>query len=102
MLLSAQQQVKRALSEVSFGIQLRCPQCGNSIGDLPGDHHILTCSRCKMKIPCRRGVWQTLLPEREAYFERFVGDYQYIRAAEGRGSNSDDYYLALPFRDLSG
>jgi SAM-dependent methyltransferase len=102
MLLSVQQQVKRTLSEVSFGIQLRCPQCRNSIGDLPGDHHILTCSRCKMKIPCRRGVWQTLLPEREAYFERFVGDYQYIRAAEGRGSNSDDYYLALPFRDLSG
>ena len=102
MLLSAQQQAKRVRSEVSSGIQLRCPQCDNSIGGLPGDHHTLTCSRCQMEIPCRRGVWQTLLPEREAYFKRFVGDYQYIRASEGRGSHSDDYYLALPYRDLSG
>jgi len=47
-------------------------------------------------------VWQALLPEREAYFERFVGDYQFIRASEGRGSTSDDYYLALPYRDLTG
>jgi SAM-dependent methyltransferase len=102
MLLSPQKQAKRARSEVSTGIGLRCPQCGNSIGDLPGDHITLTCSRCKIKMPCLRGVWQTLLPEREAYFERFIGEYQFIRASEGRGSNSDDYYLALPYRDLSG
>jgi hypothetical protein len=42
------------------------------------------------------------LPEREAHFSRFVEDYEFIRASEGRGSTSDDYYLALPYRDLSG
>jgi SAM-dependent methyltransferase len=100
MLLS--QQERRGASEVKAGIQLRCPQCGSSIGDLPKDHVALNCPRCKMNMPCRRGVWQALLPEREAYFARFVEDYQRIRAYEGRGSNSDDYYLALPYRDLSG
>ncbi len=29
-------------------------------------------------------------------------EYQIVRTAEGRGSDSDDYYLALPYRDLSG
>jgi SAM-dependent methyltransferase len=102
VLLSTQKQSKRAGSEGSISIQLRCPQCGSSLGDLPDDHTTLACSRCKMNMPCRRGVWQALLPGREVYFERFVGDYQFIRASEGRGSPGDDYYLALPYRDLSG
>ena len=100
MLLS--QQEIRGASEVNAGIRLRCPQCGRSIGDLPKNPVVLICSRCKLNMPCRRGVWQALLPDREAYFARFVEDYQRIRAYEGRGSNSDDYYLALPYRDLSG
>jgi SAM-dependent methyltransferase len=102
MLLSPQRQAKRARSAVSTGIQLRCPKCGSSIGDLPDDHNALTCPRCKMNMPCLRGVRQALLPEREEYFARFVDEYQRIRAYEGRGSTSDDYYLALPYRDLSG
>jgi SAM-dependent methyltransferase len=42
------------------------------------------------------------LPEREQHFERFISDYEKIRAAEGRGGNSPAYYRALPYRDLSG
>jgi hypothetical protein len=102
MLLSPQKPAERTRSEVSTGIRLRCTQCGNLIGGLPGDHHVLTCSRCKMNMTCHRGVWQALLPEREAYFARFMGEYQFVRASEGRGSANDDYYLALPYRDLSG
>ncbi len=100
MLLS--QQEKKVAPEVKAGIKLRCPQCGGLIGDLPKHQVVLTCAHCTMNMPCRRGVWQALLPDREAYFARFVEDYQRIRAYEGRGSNSDDYYLALPYRDLSG
>lgn len=33
---------------------------------------------------------------------RFVEDYLRIRQAEGRGSDDPGYYLALPYRDLSG
>lgn len=34
--------------------------------------------------------------------QRFLDDYLRIRRAEGRGSDDPAYYLALPFRDLSG
>ncbi|HLX43713.1 MAG TPA: hypothetical protein VKR43_09780, partial [Bryobacteraceae bacterium] len=34
--------------------------------------------------------------------QRFLNDYLRIRRAEGRGSDDPAYFLALPFRDLSG
>jgi SAM-dependent methyltransferase len=34
--------------------------------------------------------------------QRFLNDYLRIRRAEGRGSDDPAYYLALPYRDLSG
>lgn len=34
--------------------------------------------------------------------QRFIDDYLKIRRAEGRGSDDPEYYLALPYRDLSG
>jgi SAM-dependent methyltransferase len=42
-----------------------------------------------------------LTPENKANFERFVRDYEVVRAKEGWGSPMPDYYLALPFKDLS-
>ena len=33
---------------------------------------------------------------------QFLDDYIKIRHAEGRGSQSSDYYFALPFRDITG
>jgi SAM-dependent methyltransferase len=33
---------------------------------------------------------------------RFIDDYLRIRRAEGRGSDDPEYYLALPYQDLSG
>ena len=88
--------------ETSTSLRLRCPRCGTSMGELPQEDATLTCSHCKVNLPRERGVWKALLPEREAYYARFVEEYQSIRASEGRGSNHSDYYLALPDRDLSG
>jgi ubiquinone/menaquinone biosynthesis C-methylase UbiE len=34
--------------------------------------------------------------------QRFIEDYVKIRHAEGRGSQDADYYLALPYRDITG
>jgi SAM-dependent methyltransferase len=48
------------------------------------------------------GICDALPPDREATFRQFVRDYESVRAREGRGSSSADYYLALPFKDLSG
>src|SRR5262249_36096273 len=34
--------------------------------------------------------------------QRFLDDYVKIRHAEGRGSTDAEYYLALPYRDITG
>ena len=34
--------------------------------------------------------------------QRFLADYVKIRHAEGRGSPDSAYYLALPYRDITG
>ena len=102
MLLNRQQSTTADCGLGSSSIRLRCPRCTQLLGELPEEDIPLSCSRCTVQISCERGIWKALLPEREAHFSRFVEDYQFIRAAEGRGSTSDDYYLALPDRDLSG
>jgi SAM-dependent methyltransferase len=82
--------------ELNTGIGFRCPRCFGSMDYLP------ECSGCGSIMACEHGIWNALLPERAVRYARFVRDYESIRAAEGRGSASDDYYLALPYRDLSG
>lgn len=49
-----------------------------------------------------RGIWNALLPERENYYLEFIRQYESIRQKEGRGDSRAEYYLALPFRDISG
>ncbi|GAB2545657.1 hypothetical protein GCM10027065_16560 [Rhodanobacter koreensis] len=48
------------------------------------------------------GLAHALPPESIAHHARFMGDYERIRESEGRGSESADFYLALPYRDTSG
>jgi SAM-dependent methyltransferase len=82
--------------------QLRCPRCHEQIGTFGIGANVYACTRCPFKITCERDVWRALLPERKAYFARFVEDYEFIREREGRGSKDARYYLALPDRDLTG
>lgn len=85
-------------------LQLRCPRCRFGLGPLPSDSRDsrLQCPVCLLDVVCRDGIWRALPPAREAYFERFTMEYQAVRAKEGRGSGSDEYYLELPFRDATG
>jgi len=48
------------------------------------------------------GIVVALDPERLAYYANFIADYQHIRAAEGRGSPGNTYYLNLPHQDTTG
>ena len=103
MLVSAEVQPKEHTQLHGTGVMLRCPRCFASIGFLPGhDAASIECVACESPLACEQGIWKALLPERAARYSQFVEDYQSIRAAEGRGSDSDEYYLALPYRDLSG
>jgi SAM-dependent methyltransferase len=102
-LLTQQTQFKGRHVEETTVVRLRCPRCGGSIGNLPEeDGAPLVCLTCRSRLACEHGIWKALLPERWAHYSRFVEDYEFIRASEGRGSANDDYYLALPYRDLSG
>ncbi len=87
-------------------LALRCPQCGRGIGSLgeasSSDSTLLVCPGCRFHLRRERGIWRTLLPERQTYFAQFLRDYEFIRAAEGRGSDDPQHYLGLPFHDDSG
>jgi ubiquinone/menaquinone biosynthesis C-methylase UbiE len=76
-------------------ILLRCPRCTANLLDL-------ACSKCGLQFSDSCGVVHALTPERAAHYAQFIVDYERIRSAEGRGSAADDFYLALPYRDLSG
>lgn len=68
----------------------------------PTKHGSWSCESCDAKTECIDGLWISLAPQRASYFKRFIADYEFIRSAEGRGSTDADYYLALPYKDLSG
>jgi SAM-dependent methyltransferase len=103
MLVSSQAQVTRRYEEQCARVRLRCPRCFGSIGYLPDENRTpFDCLTCKTRLACEQGIWKALLPERVTRYARFMEDYESIRASEGRGSTTADYYLALPYRDLSG
>ena len=63
---------------------------------------IQRCQACGFHLEKRGGIVRALPPDRERYYAKFVEEYSTIRRAEGRGSEDQAYYLALPYEDLSG
>ncbi len=74
---------------------LRCPRCAV---DLAGTD----CPRCTFRLTTCAGVIRALPPERAAHYARFIAEYERIRAAESRGSESEQFYLELPYQDITG
>ncbi len=87
-------------------LSLRCPRCTAALGSVSQAISpfatAITCGSCSFALDHQRGVWLALPSERQEYYRKFLAEYQIIRAAEGRGSADAAYYLALPFRDISG
>lgn len=83
--------------------QLQCPHCHHGLGSSssPGSPPT-SCSRCGFAISERNGILRALAPDRRQRFEQFIREYEEVRAEEGRGSSSAEYYLALPFEDVTG
>ena len=83
-------------------MRLQCPVCRNAAGELEqvgeGCSPCAQCGFCFRKVD---GIVRALTPDRRPFYDRFLSDYETIRKAEGRGSNSREYYLALPYEDLS-
>jgi SAM-dependent methyltransferase len=80
---------------VACGIRLQCPRCHASIPRL-------SCLQCGFSLLVDREIVHALPPDRAAHYSRFIADYERIRAAEGRGSDSDEFYLGLPYCDVTG
>lgn len=83
---------------------MRCPGCKNDMGslDLADPFASAHCDRCGFEIVNRDGIWRALTPCRELHFRRFTAEYSSVRQREVRDPEGSDYYLALPFRDLTG
>jgi len=77
-----------------------CPRCRTTLERITSDR--VTCPQDGLEFQNKDGIWRFLLPESEAHYARFIRDYEAVRHSEGRGSTSEDYYRALPFKDLSG
>lgn len=81
-------------NEMNVRFRLRCPVCRCEVNERE-------CG-CGFAFETTDGILRALSPERAEYFRRFQKEYGEIRAREGRSAATDDYYLALPYRDLTG
>ena len=87
-------------------IAMRCPRCARELGNInrasKAPQTELQCDACFFHMQQDEGIWRALSPEREGHYARFMTEYQIVRTSEGRGSEDSAFYLALPYRDLSG
>jgi SAM-dependent methyltransferase len=67
-----------------------------------GAHPRFPCEGCGFLVGEESGIFRALLPGRAQHFRQFIRDYEEVRAREGRGSSSPDFYLSLPYKDLTG
>lgn len=77
-------------------LRLRCPLCNGRLAEER------RCDSCDFLMSEKDGIVLALPPDRLAHYANFIADYEYIRAAEGRGSQDKSYYLALPYQDTTG
>jgi SAM-dependent methyltransferase len=82
-------------------LALLCWNCSTPIATLL-EATTKTCPHCAEVTTCEAGIWRSLSPATAATYTRFMADYEFIRNAEGRGSNNPTYYLALPDLDITG
>jgi SAM-dependent methyltransferase len=90
---------RRQEMKISSCVILQCPRCSGHISDGASEPR---CAACGFHFAIQHGIWRALPPERAQFFRQFIAEYETVRSREGRGSSHPDYYLALPYRDLTG
>lgn len=87
-------------------VTLLCWQCRAPITEMIPETSIgsgtRVCPSCAAATQYRDGIWCVLSPQQVNHFSNFMEEYEFIRAAEGRGSAHAEYYLSLPYKDISG
>jgi SAM-dependent methyltransferase len=77
-----------------------CPCCRTELIQVSEEEFF--CPADQSNFPRLEKIWLFLPPERQAYFNSFIRDYETVRRMEGRASPQAEYYRALPFADLTG
>ncbi len=67
-----------------------------------GGARALQCEACAQRYPVENGIPLLLKPDRAVALEKFCSQYDASRLQEGWASEHPNFYLELPFRDLSG
>jgi SAM-dependent methyltransferase len=80
--------------DAHLDILLQCPRCRANLRGLE-------CPFCGFQMHVNRGIVHAIPPDRAEHFARFMEDYEHIREEEGRGSDNEEFYLNLPYRDRS-
>ena len=80
--------------------EFSCPVCDSPLTKI--DKNEQRCPQDNRVYARINGIWHFLPPEREQFYDQFIREYETVRQHEGRGDDSDAYYQALPFQDLSG
>jgi SAM-dependent methyltransferase len=106
-LLAGQRRSSPELAASLSAIVLRCAACRKdgiacSYESLATNHQPVICSVCTFATNQEAGIWSALPSVRQRYFGRFVEEYEHVRKQEGRGATSPEFYLELPFRDVTG
>src|ERR1700734_4044637 len=81
-------------SELAPEIRLQCPRCSAKLLSLD-------CTKCGFGLWNEGGIIHALPPARAEHYAEFICDYERIRAAEGRGSLSEQFYVGFAFPDFS-
>jgi methylase of polypeptide subunit release factors len=85
-------------SEFAYGFVLACPVCRAPLLSNANDAR---CPDCGCVYHCVEGVWRLLPADRLSRYAPFLAQYGRVRAAEGWGSPSSDYYRRLPWVDAA-
>jgi SAM-dependent methyltransferase len=87
-------------------ITLLCWQCSAPLAEMTPKTRtgsgVRVCPGCGTATQYIDGIWRSLSPQRIDHFRDFIAEYEFIRSAEGRGSSHSEYYLSLPYKDISG
>ncbi len=91
----------QSLWDAGTSLQLQCPACrtplfGSDLDPRP------VCAECGFLLLQDNGVFRGLPRDRALYYRQFIRDYEMVREKEGRGSSSAEYYLQLPYKDVTG
>jgi SAM-dependent methyltransferase len=85
---------------------LLCWQCGDSLTQMAAETRtgsaVRFCPNCAAQTELHDGIWIAISPRRLNRFQKFIREYEFVRDAEGRGSGQPNYYLRLPYQDISG